>query len=363
MRRRVVYLTLSTAVLMAGVPGEGSAQEATRATVSRVIEGDTLEATDERGGVHTVRLIGIDTPDGTECAAREAAGALRALVEGQPVTLTTDPNQDRTDGLGRLLAYVDTETIDAGREMIRRGWSDVDLYDNRPFARQSSYVEARNEASAADRGVWRLCAGDFHQPAAPAVPFDHRESAEGFVRSFYQRVTRRRFRQAWRMLSARLRSQFGSYSRWRAGYRRSLGTRLNLARARWNGSVGVVTVAIRARDRDACSGRVIRQFFRGRWTLARRGGQWRASRIRMRKVGGGNVRVFKSQCAPKPRPRPRRRRSGGGGGGGGCHPSYRPCVPAGRGDLDCPDIGHPVQVVGPDEYRLDGDNDGEGCES
>lgn len=46
-----------------------------------------------------------------------------------------------------------------------------------------------------------------------------------------------------------------------------------------------------------------------------------------------------------------------------CHPSYSPCVPEGP-DLDCADIGHPVKVVGPDEYRLDGDdNDGKGCES
>ncbi len=48
-----------------------------------------------------------------------------------------------------------------------------------------------------------------------------------------------------------------------------------------------------------------------------------------------------------------------------CHPSYDPCVPDGP-DLDCPDIRGmglaPVDVIGPDEYRLDGDHDGVGCE-
>jgi micrococcal nuclease len=48
-----------------------------------------------------------------------------------------------------------------------------------------------------------------------------------------------------------------------------------------------------------------------------------------------------------------------------CHPSYDPCVPNGP-DLDCPDIRAmglaPVDVIGPDEYRLDGDHDGLGCE-
>jgi micrococcal nuclease len=48
-----------------------------------------------------------------------------------------------------------------------------------------------------------------------------------------------------------------------------------------------------------------------------------------------------------------------------CHPSYDPCLPI-VGDLDCPDIREmgldPVTVIGPDEYRLDGDHDGLGCE-
>jgi endonuclease YncB( thermonuclease family) len=45
-----------------------------------------------------------------------------------------------------------------------------------------------------------------------------------------------------------------------------------------------------------------------------------------------------------------------------CHPSYTPCVPDVSHDLDCADIGFTVRVVGPDEYRLDGDGDGYGCE-
>ncbi|MCH9685731.1 MAG: hypothetical protein K0V04_30140 [Deltaproteobacteria bacterium] len=48
-----------------------------------------------------------------------------------------------------------------------------------------------------------------------------------------------------------------------------------------------------------------------------------------------------------------------------CHPSYVPCLPV-VGDLDCPDVvalgAAPVTVVGPDEYGLDADGDGIGCE-
>jgi endonuclease YncB( thermonuclease family) len=56
---------------------------------------------------------------------------------------------------------------------------------------------------------------------------------------------------------------------------------------------------------------------------------------------------------------------GGGGGGGGCMEGYSPCLPI-TGDLDCVDVRvlgkAPVRVTGADPYRLDGDNDGYGCE-
>jgi micrococcal nuclease len=48
-----------------------------------------------------------------------------------------------------------------------------------------------------------------------------------------------------------------------------------------------------------------------------------------------------------------------------CHPSYTPCLPI-VADLDCPDVRAmgkaPVTVKGPDDYRLDRDGDGIGCE-
>ena len=40
---------------------------------------------------------------------------------------------------------------------------------------------------------------------------------------------------------------------------------------------------------------------------------------------------------------------------------YSPCLPI-VADLNCPDIGHPVQVTGSDPYRLDRDHDGTGCD-
>ena len=49
--------------------------------------------------------------------------------------------------------------------------------------------------------------------------------------------------------------------------------------------------------------------------------------------------------------------------GAACNPNYTPCVPNSATDLNCPDIGHAVKVVGTDVYRLDREGDGSGCES
>jgi hypothetical protein len=54
---------------------------------------------------------------------------------------------------------------------------------------------------------------------------------------------------------------------------------------------------------------------------------------------------------------------------GGCHPSYDPCVPF-ASDVDCaggsgngPAYTGQVRVIGPDDYGLDNDGDGIGCEA
>lgn len=52
-----------------------------------------------------------------------------------------------------------------------------------------------------------------------------------------------------------------------------------------------------------------------------------------------------------------------------CHPSYDPCLPI-VSDIDCeggsgngPYYTGPVRVIGPDDYGLDHDGDGFGCEN
>jgi hypothetical protein len=245
--------------------------------------------------------------------------------------------------------------------MLRRGWAEVPIPE-RTFERRPRYRAAQGQARGAGSGAWTRCGGDFDRTRADELR-ERRLSAAAFMRRYYSLISRRRFLTAWRMLGRALRRQLGPHRQWRAGYRRSLGTSVRSARARLSRGRAVVTVALRARDRDACSGRIVRQYFRGSWILAPRGGSWVALRVRMRKTGGGRVRFSKSECRPNrpppPRPPPSRDCQG-----------YSPCLTPGP-DVDCRGgsgdgpryVDGPVYVRGDDPYGLDGNGDGVGCES
>ncbi len=364
--RRLLAALVVVAASAAAPPA--TAQQTASVTVVRAVDGDTIETRADDGTVATVRLIGIDTPESVkpgapvECGGPEAAAATEGLV-GRRVTLTADPTQDRTDRFGRVLAYVDLDGVDAGLALVRAGLAEVFVFDGRPFARFGAYEDAEAAASRERRGAHGACGGDFHRArtaaTADATP-DRAQTAEAFVRRHYARLGARDFRRVWGMYTSRLRGRLGSYAGWRAGYRTTRGIRVNSLDAGLADGRAVVRTAFRARDRDACSGRTVAQFFRSRWVLVRAGGQWRAASVSTRKVGGGRVRTSRAACAPKPKPARQPQRAANPGSG--CSASYSPCVPDDR-DYDCGELSNgPYRVIGPDDQRLDADRDGVGCE-
>jgi Excalibur calcium-binding domain len=183
-----------------------------------------------------------------------------------------------------------------------------------------------------------------------------RLSAVSFLRRYYRRVSNGQFATGWEMLARPVRLKLGPFHRWKAGHRRTLGVSVLEASARLSGGRAVVSIRLRSRDRDACSGRVVRQYFRGRWLLASRDDSWAAVAVRIRKTSGGRVHLSKSDCPPPPPPPP------------DCQ-GYSPCIPPGP-DVDCAGgsgdgpryVNGPVYVEGSDPYGLDSDGDGVGCE-
>ena len=139
------------------------------------------------------------------------------------------------------------------------------------------------------------CDGDFQRPRALEVR-DLRAGAVDFVRRYYRLVSSRKFATAWGMLTRAVRRELAPFASWRAGYRRSLGVSVLSASPRLSGGQAVVSIRLRARDRDACSHQIVRQYFRGRWVLAPRGNSWVAAKVATRKTGGGRPRLATSEC-------------------------------------------------------------------
>lgn len=145
------------------------------ATVTRVVDGDTIEATivsvepgpgagqTQVGQSYDIRLTGIDTPESVkpgspvECFAKEASVAAKALLEGQEVRLVKDVED--TDRYERLLRYVYLEDEMANARLVANGYAHAYTYP--PNIRHSElFVQLEREARENDRGLWSPSACD-----------------------------------------------------------------------------------------------------------------------------------------------------------------------------------------------------------
>jgi micrococcal nuclease len=137
-----------------------TAGEDARATVLKVVDGDTLQVSimggsfpgTTAGATEELRIIGIDAPEKGEDFSAAATAALERLVGSQEIEL--DADQDARDQYGRLLAYVfleDGTFVDA--EMLRQGLAT--LYIVPPNERFTDKLEqAQTDAQDAHRGIW-----------------------------------------------------------------------------------------------------------------------------------------------------------------------------------------------------------------
>jgi micrococcal nuclease len=128
-----------------------------RGTVSRVVDGDTLDVRLGNGKRERVRLIGIDTPEVGQCYFRQATLEARRLALGRRVRLVGDTSQAQRDRYSRLLAYVTLpDGRDFGRVLIRGGFGRVYIFA-RPFKRVPAYNAAELAAKEGRLGFWSAC--------------------------------------------------------------------------------------------------------------------------------------------------------------------------------------------------------------
>jgi micrococcal nuclease len=183
-------LVVAFLLTVAGCAGGGPVDEegdASRATVTRVVDGDTVEVRFADGTEETVRLLGVDTPEvrgDTDPAefegvpetaagrdwlrrwADRASAYAKDRLAGERVRVVTDPEADRRDRYGRLLAYVyvgdERDSFNLG--LLERGYAR--FYDS-SFSERDRFAAAEAEAQRAGVGLWGF--SDATTPTAVAV--------------------------------------------------------------------------------------------------------------------------------------------------------------------------------------------------
>ena len=187
-RRKVPLMRVSAAIAVgvlvltagcAGIPVEdvlSTAPGSQNATVTDVVDGDTVDVRLADGSTDRVRLLGVDTPEVhvepqpeefegvPETAAGEAclrsmgtnaSAAVADRLEGEQVRLEFDPMADRRGGYDRLLAYVVHDNESINYWLVESGYARV--YDSE-FVEAPRYYAAESDAQAAGIGVWNCAA-------------------------------------------------------------------------------------------------------------------------------------------------------------------------------------------------------------
>ncbi len=144
-------------------PWESGSEEdgprAVTALVTRVVDGDTVEAL-IGGDVEDVRLIGVDTPETVkpgepvQCFGPQASHFTHRLLEGRRVRLVF--GAERRDPYDRLLAYAYLGDSFVNATLVRRGLArTLTIPPNDRFAPRLRRLEMN--AARAGRGLWGAC--------------------------------------------------------------------------------------------------------------------------------------------------------------------------------------------------------------
>jgi micrococcal nuclease len=134
--------------------------------VTHVVDGDTIDI-ESAGKSSRIRLIGINSPESVDprrpvqCFGKEAAQYAKELLEGNFVSVETDPSQGLYDKYGRILAYIFlSDGSSFNKKMISGGYAYEYTY-HAPYEYQKDFKAAQNDAHLNGRGLWAssTCAG------------------------------------------------------------------------------------------------------------------------------------------------------------------------------------------------------------
>jgi len=142
-------------------------------TITRVVDGDTVDVRYENGSTETVRLLGVDTPETPpnsvspgefegipdSDAGREhlttwggrATDFVEETLAGRNVRLVVDSQADRRGGYGRLLGYIYVDDENFNHLLITNGYAR--LYESE-FRYRDRFATAEATAQQEGVGLW-----------------------------------------------------------------------------------------------------------------------------------------------------------------------------------------------------------------
>lgn len=124
-----------------------------------VIDGDTLDVLRDGAAVR-IRVAEIDAPEKAQAFGQKSKESLSGLCFKQVATVRDTGKRHRD----RVIAAVECQGLDAGREQIHRGLAWV--YDR--YATDRTLYAVQEEAKAAHRGLW--------SDPAPTAPWEWRKT-------------------------------------------------------------------------------------------------------------------------------------------------------------------------------------------
>ena len=127
-------------------------------------DGDTIMVLDVTNKTQTIRLQGIDAPEGGQSFGSRSRQNLGDLVGGKEVTV----EWFKRDRYGRIVGKVSLNGSDVCLEQIKAGmaWHYKYYQSEQSNEDRELYANAETEARAAQRGLW--------SEASPIPPWDFR---------------------------------------------------------------------------------------------------------------------------------------------------------------------------------------------
>ena len=140
-----------------------------KASVIRVIDGDTVEVRLNDGKTDKVRLLGVDTPETNTKNKFGEYGSITDMeclkiwgdkattyaidqLDKKEVVLVLDEDAGLRGYYGRLLAYVEVDGKDFNKSLVQLGYARV--YEEGESKRESEYLRDQTTAQADSDGLW-----------------------------------------------------------------------------------------------------------------------------------------------------------------------------------------------------------------